>query len=618
MIEIEQQLTKLISSIPNVRVKDVELEHPTNTDFGDYSCNAAMQIFSSLKDEQKAKLQLESPRDLAQMMVSQIENNLEKFPQIAANITKIEVAGPGFINFYLSDEFFITSLKEVIANQNFGQLDIGKGKAWELEHTSPNPNKSMHLGHLRNNLVGMALGRIWEKAGIKVIFEAVDNNRGIAIAKLMWGYLKFARKDSQTPIEIDYWVKHPKKWQTPEDLDERPDRFVDKLYVLGSVDFEKDDQVEQAVRQMVVDWEGKDEPTWKLWEQVLNYSYQGQQLTLQRIGNRWDKVWHEHEYYQLGKELIEKGIKSGVFQVLDDGAVLTKLEAYSLPDTIVRKADGTALYITQDIALTKLKIEELSADKLHWVVGPEQRLALMQVFAVCEQLKIARVSDLEHIPYGYMSIKGSGKMSSREGNVIYIDELLDEAKEKAHQLIKSDSITKEDKDQLAEEIGVGAVKYSILKVSRASDMAFDINAALSLEGNSGPYLQYTHARSKSVLRKAEVNMQKMHELLTDQNKDPIKYISVDEAYNSKEVQDLLKVLYRYPTVVEEAALNNEPSLVATYLYDLSQKFNSFYNKHQIIVDDRDNQIFRLSLTAATSRIIKSGLSLLGIEAPEKM
>ncbi|KUK79936.1 MAG: arginyl-tRNA synthetase, partial [Microgenomates bacterium 39_7] len=581
MLEIERRLTKFISSLPLVKVKDVELEHPADVAFGDYSTNIAMKLFGSLKPDQKAQLQVDNPRELAQHLCSLLQENLEKFSELSDWIDQIDVAGSGFINFHLSKQFLIDSLAEALLTPSYGESDSGKGQVWELEHTSPNPNKAMHLGHLRNNLVGMAIGRIWEAVGIKVIFEAVDNNRGIAIAKLMWGYLKFARKDENTPVNLNHWYENQEQWSNPQETGERPDRFVDRLYVQGATDFDRNKQVEQQVRQMVVDWEANDKATWALWKLVLDFSYQGQQLTLKRLGNRWDKVWHEHEYYQQGKELVEEGIKKGVFKVLSDGAVLTDLKKFGLADTIVRKADGTALYITQDIALTKLKMHQ-RVNRLHWVVGPEQKLALEQLFAICEQLNIARARDLEHLTYGYMSIKNQGKMSSREGNVIYIDELLDRAHQKASELINQDGFNQDEITNLAEKVGMGAVKYAILKVSRTADMAFDEDSALSLEGNSGPYLQYSYARANSVLQKSGITLQELQELYRGEE-GSTNTMGHEESYITDGTLQLLRLIYQYPEVIEQSAYSSDPSSLATFLYEIAKNFNSFYNKHQILV-----------------------------------
>jgi arginyl-tRNA synthetase len=344
----------------------------------------------------------------------------------------------------------------------------------------------------------------------------------------------------------------------------------------------------------------------------MDYSHQGQALTLKRLGNQWDHVWHEHEHYELGKEFVQKGLEQGIFRQLEDGAVLTDLKNYDLPDTILQKSDGTSLYITQDIALTYLKKQKHNADKMFWVVGPEQNLALRQMFAVCDQLGIADYNTLHHLSYGYMSLKNQGKMSSRAGNVVYIDDLIDQAKRRVQDKMNKEGLSEKEVDQLSEQVALGAVKYSILRVGRQTDMAFDFETALSLDGNSGPYLQYTHARADSVLKKAEA----------EADDGQIKQLGLNEIWLGLELQaeeqDLLRYIYRWPEMIKEAALNYEPSTLATFLYQLAQKYNSFYNKHQILVNDSEIRSFRLTLTQAVKQVLAKSLSLLGINAPERM
>jgi len=571
---IEQSIKKVLEELklPEVRFS---VEHPENIAWGDYSTNVgiithkAKEIFEKLKAEESLK-------------------------KIASEIT---VAGAGFINISIQPEALITQTNKVLRGDWEKPL---KGKTFLLEHTSPNPNKAMHLGHLRNNLTGMAIANIFEYLGAKVIKDCIDNNRGIAIAKLMWGYLKFGRKDENQIKDIDYWFNHQDEWRTPEDTKQRQDRFVDELYVKGSEDC-NNPATEMKIRQLVIDWEAKDKENWALWKKVLQYSYEGQVLTLKRLGSSWDKVWHEHEHYQQGKDLVKKGLEMGVFKTGKLGAIVTDLKKYGLDDTVVIKGDGTALYITQDLALTKLKKETYRPEKLYWVIGPEQSLALKQMFACCEQLGIIKVKDCNHVAYGYMSLKGKGKMSSRLGTVIYIDELLDEAKKQIQSNFKSS-------DELAEKIGVGAVKYSILKVGRLKNMSFDFEESLSFEGNSGPYLQYTYARAKSVLKKAE----KGRTLFTDK----VRPCQPDGPCHPEE-EILLRTLYRYEEAVVEAAQELAPNKIAEFLYDLAQKFNSFYNKHRVI-GSGEAEPFRLWLTYSTAEILKKGLGLLGISCPEKM
>jgi len=399
--------------------------------------------------------------------------------------------------------------------------------------------------------------------------------------------------------DLHYWFTHQDEWHTPDIQSIRADMFVDQLYVKASDDF-KDKKIEEQVRQLVVDWEAGNPENRALWQKVLQFSYEGQALTFKRLGNKWDKVWHEHEHYQEGKDLVQEGLEKKVFKKLKDGAVLTNLENYNLPDTIVLKKDGTSLYITQDLALTKLKIETFHPDKLFWVLGPDHTLAFKQLFAVCEQLGIAKLENLVHIPFGYMSIKGKGKMSSRAGNVVYIEDLLDQAKEKILTMFEERKFTGEDKDSTAEKMAVAAVKYSILKVGRTTDTAFDFETSLSLDGDSGPYLQYTYVRAQSVLREQQIDLSK------------ISY--------KPEVEEiiLLRMIANFQEVVLQAAKEYAPNIISTYLFHLAQQYNLVYQKYPILKADSEIKNFRLLLTKSVAQIIKNGLALLGIETVEKI
>jgi arginyl-tRNA synthetase len=448
----------------------------------------------------------------------------------------------------------------------------------------------------------MAISNLWESIGIKVTRDYIDNDRGIALAKLMWGYLKFAKKDETLPTDINYWYANQNQWKTPDELGQKPDQFVDNLYTQASEDF-KNPEIENIVRKFVVDWENEDPVNWALWKLVLEYSHRGQEETLLRLGSKTDKIWHEHEFYKKGKEIVEEGLKNNVFVKLEDGAVLTNLKEYKIPDTVVIKRDGTSLYITQDLALTKLKRETFNPDKLFWVIGPDQSLALKQVFAVCEQMGFGKVTDYTHISFGYVTIKGEGKMSSRKGNVVYIDDLLDDAAEVIKEKISNESLSEEERKDVAEKLGVGAVKYSILKVGRLTDTAFDFNISLSFEGDSAPYLIYTYTRCKSIL--SQVGNFEVEDL--------------SDVLNDEVEMRLVKHLSKFPEVVLNAALSYSPNLVAGYLYELAQNYNSFYGNLSVLNAENEKvKNARLLLTSAVAQVLQNGLNLLGIETVERM
>lgn len=564
---------------------EVGIEIPKDPTHGDFSTNVAMKLAGQLK---------KSPIDIAEEIVEKMEDS--------ELVDSVEVMKPGFINFRISASYYKELLKSI--DSNFGRSNWGEGKHWLVEHTSANPNKAMHLGHLRNNLTGMAMSNIFEFIGIKVTRDYIDNNRGIAIAKLMWGFLKFAKKDGDQTKDIAYWYEHQDEWSTPSDVNKTPDKFVDELYTKASEDFKKP-EVEEIVRQMVVDWEAEDKMNRALWEKVLAYSHEGQKLTMKRLGSKTDKFWHESDIYQEGKDFVTEGLEKGVFKKLEDGAIITDLKKFKIPDTVVIKKDGTSLYITQDLALTKLKRELFKPDRLFWTVGPEQSLALKQVFAVCDQLGIGKYEDYTHLAFGFMSIKGKGKMSSRLGNVVYIDDLLDDAHEIIKTKIKEEEISNEEKEDIAEKVGVGAVKYSILKVGRLTDTAFDFDSSLSFEGDSGPYLSYSYARAKSIIKKG--------------NEDISQEINYSDFYNEESEIALLKHISKFQEIVLTAGIDLAPNLICSYLYELCQKFNQFYaNCNVLNAETSEVKLARLILVNGFAQVLKNGLNLLGIDTVEKM
>ncbi len=565
--------------------ESLPVSHPAHEAFGDYSINV-MQLADRPSPEKIA--------DFIQQLAS--SDLFEKVEQKGA-----------YINMTIHRDKLAQTVRDIVSNPDtYGSSDWGQGQTWAVEHTSPNPNKAMHLGHLRNNVLGMALSRIWEKIGITVIRESVDNNRGIAIARLMWGYLHYAHTSGTAPDDgsISYWYDHQDEWHTPEALAQNPGKFVGELYVQASTAYEAVDTVKQEIRQMVIDWEAGDEKVWALWKKVLSYSYAGQEITLARLHNHWDIVWHEHDHYQRGKTYIEEGLKKGIFVTSDEGTVITQLEAdYHLPDTVLLKSDGTSLYITQDIALTDLKMKTHACDRLIWIVGPEQSLALKQLFAVCDQLGIGSQDAYVHIAYGWMSLKGQGSMSSRKGTVIYIDDLLDQAVAHARNEIRDPSALHEPIDDVAEKVGVGAVKYSLLKVGRMQDIAFDINESVRFEGNSGPYIQYAYARMMSLLRKAEPALDQTYPAQT--------------SYDPAELS-LMRGLTRFPEIILEAGQSYSPHLIAQYVYEMTQKFNAFYEESSVLQAPMEIRVSRLALVQATAEVVRSGLNLLGIDVVEAM
>jgi len=591
---IRSEIAKCITDF-EISASAVSLDRTPNQEMGDVTCNIA------LKYSKNAGI---SPFALANKIAEHLLSRKIK------DVKMIEVIKPGFINIAFSDDFFSSLLKDIL-NQgpDFGKnTDLSEEK-WVIEHTSPNPNKAMHLGHLRNNLVGMGLVRLLRWNGASVVSDAVDNNRGIAIAKLMWGFLAHMRKKSDVPIDVTYWISHKDEWFAPSEIWIKPDLFVTKCYVLGESDFKQSSEVENKVRNFVVEWENHNEQIWDLWSHVLNYAYEGINRTLSRLGNHWDVIWHEHEHYQSGKEYIERGLKTGIFKQLEDGAILTDLSIYNIPDTILLKRDGTSLYITQDIALTALKKNRYGADKLVWVIGPEQSLAMKQLFAVCEQLGIGNIHDFTHIPYGYVGLKGESgwfkKMSSREGTVVLIDDVIDQVKEKIHQrFLNEGRVDSEIMEELSERLAIASVKFALLKPDRTQDITFDTEKSIETSGDSGIYVLYTYVRTQSILRKKEV-AEDIH--------DFSKFI----LNGQKDEKRLMWLLLFLPNVIKMARSDLSVHGIAQYLLEICSAFNSWYAKEPIL-DGSSRENYKLALTKSVGIIIENGLSILGVPTVEEI
>ncbi len=587
---IKSAITDLLSD-HGISAPEVKVEKPADFKHGDISTNVALQYAKEVKM---------NPYDFACLICEYLTT--KKF----VGIEKVEAVKPGFVNVTFSDIFYRDLVQEITHSpETYGRNNSLSNSKWVVEHTSPNPNKAMHLGHLRNNLIGMSLVRILEWNGADVVSDAVDNNRGIAIAKLMWGFLAHMKKEENIPTDVGYWVSNSQKWYAPEEKGLLPDIFVTECYVLGESDFKKNKDVENAVRKLAVQWEAEDKDVRLLWSHVLKYAYEGMNRTLTRLGNHWDKVWHEHEHYQDGKKYIYEGLEKGIFKKLEDGAVLTHLEQYGLPDTILLKNDGTSLYITQDIALTALKKQNYNADKLVWVIGPEQSLAMRQLFAVCEQLGIGKISDFTHVAYGYVGLKAEGggfkKMSSRAGTVVLIDDVINEVKVKITQRLKDNKIEQGNSGvgNRAEKMALAAVKFNILKSDRVQDLTFDVEQSIETTGDSGVYILYAYVRTQAILRKAQ-NLP-----------------SVPDHVDSGLEIDVLKQIAHFPNIVDRAKKDLSAHHIAQYLLELCSAFNSWYGK-ETILDGSEKEGYKLAVTKSVGIVIKNGLAILGIDTVEEI
>ncbi len=617
--QLKKDLGKALAKLKMVDEK-LEFEHPANSEHGDYSTNIALLV---------RKKEVPTPFDLANEIV-----NAFRSLGLPEYIAKIKVESPGFINIWLKNEYLSTQLEEVLnKREKYGASSLGKGQHLLLEHTSPDPIKTIHVGHLRNNFLGMALARVLESQGYLVTKDCINNDRGTHVSRAMWGYLVFGKKRvlskkkmaefkiTDTEIKkvakkaegkelLKEWAEKPENWLTPEEMGLKSDHFDLVVYSLGARAEDLVKGVKEQVREMLLEWEKGERKNRALWKKIINWSLDGYKTTYERIGSLHDYIWHESKLYEGGKKLVRQGVKKGIFRELPDGAILSDLRKYGLTDVILIKSDGTSLYHTYDLNLTKKKRKKFPSSLYIWDIGSDQILYLKQLYAMCEQLGIGKREDYFHLNYGYITLKGKGKMSSRRGSVVKADEMLDDAHEQALTIIKESKPelrkikSEKEKKEVAEMVGLAALKYGLLKFGREKDMQFDIEESVNLEGDSGPYLQYTHARCQSVLEKAGVGKLALPEKLPD--------LEVEEVA-------LLRTIYRYPEVLQETAKLFAPNLICNFLFDLAQKYNLFYNKQPILnAESEELKDFRLVLTAAVGQVMKNGLTLLGIEAPEKM
>jgi len=594
--EIIENIKQVINEwllVQGVATPVVLLERASVPEFGEYSSNVAMRYAKELG---------KNPLDLANDLIEFLHD------KEVSGVEKIEAVKPGFLNVFLTNAAKLDHLATIRAlRDNFGKNTLYQSEKWVVEHTSPNPNKAMHLAHLRNNLIGSGIARLLQNAGAEVVTDAVYNNRGIAIAKVMYGYLAHMKQEANIPTDIAYWAEHQTEWFTPEEKGVKPDIFVTECYVLGERDCKENEEINQLVRQMVVDWESGDVTTWKLWELMLEYAYAGINRTLFRLGSQWDNVWYEHEHYQKGKEYVERGLAEEKFVELVDGAVLTNLEAdYGLPETILLKNDGTSLYITQDIALTDLKKKTYGADKLVWVIGPDQSMAMKQLFAVCEQLGIGKVSDFTHVPYGYVGLKDETgafqKMSSRAGTVVLIDDVIDMVKATIKARFETEGKhDAETQELLAEKLALAAIKFAFLKSDRGQSMSFDVEQSVDVHGDSGMYVMYAYVRTQSILRKAGAVGADPHTTPTQLGAEA----------------GVVRTMLYYPEVIKKALADLSVHHVAQYLLELSGEFNSWYAQ-EIIIDGSEREAYKLAVVDAVAVTLKNGLALLGIETVDEI
>ena len=515
----------------------------------------------------------------------------------------------GFLNFEISDDYWLDILLTAFDDENYGfcKPDINS-KSIMVEYSSPNTNKPLHLGHIRNNLLGFSISEILKANGNKVIKTNIVNDRGIHICKSMYAWMKWGNG------------------KTPENSNIKGDHLVGEYYVVFDKHYKSEiseliergfskEEAESkapsilAARDLLIKWEANDSETVNLWKIMNSWVYDGFEITYKNLGVDFDKIYYESETYLIGKEEVLRGVRENIFFQKEDGSVWADLTNDGLDQKILLRSDGTSVYITQDIGTAKMRYNDFNIDKMIYVVGNEQNYHFQILAILLDKLGYNWGRDLFHFSYGMVELP-SGKMKSREGTVVDADDLMEEmiqvARDMSAELGKLESLSAEEAENTFRMIALGALKYYILKVDPKKNMMFNPAESIDFNGNTGPFIQYTYARIKSVLRKAGEK-----DIVIDRNLK-LNGISAKE-------RDLLKRISLFPEIVREAGENYSPAVIANYCYDLVKEFNQFYHEHSILSEpNQDQRNFRLVLSATVAVIAKNGMNLLGIEMPERM
>ena len=534
------------------------------------------------------------------------ERLVERLPEVISKFNAVK----GFLNLSISSKQWISLLQEIQANPKFGFTPVTNDSPLVMiEYSSPNTNKPLHLGHVRNNLLGWALAQVMEANGNKVVKTNIVNDRGIHICKSMLAWLKWG--NGETPetsgkkgdhLIGDYYVAFDKHYREE----------VKELMQREGMDEEQAKMEAPLIKEaheMLVKWEQNDPEVRALWKKMNEWVYAGFDETYKALGVSFDKIYYESETYLEGKEKVEEGLEKGLFYRREDGSVWADLTNEGLDEKLLLRSDGTSVYMTQDIGTAKLRFQDYPIDKMIYVVGNEQNYHFQVLSILLDKLGFKWGKDLVHFSYGMVELP-NGKMKSREGTVVDADDLIAtmiaDAKElSADKVNKLEGITEEEAQEIARIVGMGALKYFILKVDARKNMLFNPEESIDFNGNTGPFIQYTYARIRSILRKwnDEINLDE-------------KAFEVELA--EKEI-NLIQRLQGFETAVKQAGQDYNPSCIANYCYDLVKEYNQFYHDFSVLKEeDKAKQQVRLMLSAAVGQVVKNGMGLLGIEVPERM
>jgi len=540
----------------------------------------------------------------------QTANELGQFLQ--EKVTEVDAFSvvKGFLNITIATSYWISQLADAFENPTFGfEKAVNDSPLVMVEYSSPNTNKPLHLGHIRNNLLGFSLGELLKANGKRVVKTNIVNDRGIHICKSMYAWQQWG------------------EGKTPENTGIKGDHLVGDFYVLFDKHYKAEieelvakglskEVAEQhapsiiAARELLRKWEAKDPETIELWSMMNQWVYDGFDVTYKELGVDFDKIYYESDTYLVGKEEVLRGLKEGIFLQRDDNSVWADLVEDGLDQKILLRSDGTSVYMTQDIGTAKLRFVDYDIDKMVYVVGNEQNYHFQVLSILLDKLGYSWGKGLHHFSYGMVELP-QGKMKSREGTVVDADDLIAEmievARRTSEELGKLDGYTEEEAYETYRTIALGALKYFILKVDPKKNMLFNPEESIDFNGNTGPFIQYTYARIRSVLRKA-----------TEKGIEPAIDFAPSLQTSDKE-KELIKTMSLFPATVKEAADAYSPAVVANYVYNLVKEYNQFYHDHSILNEEDENiRKFRLVLSSNVAKIVKLGMSLMGISVPERM
>lgn len=579
---IKENIIKAVKSYYGVELTDVHLEHPENDKWGDFASNVPMTLAKEIK---------QSPIEIAKNVCYEIQSYDLSFTRAGQRLPifeKIEIAPPGFVNFKFCTKWLHNVLYEVVGGKEcYGTSDFGASKKVLVEFSQPNPNKPLHIGHARNNFLGSSLASIFKAIGYDVIAANYMNDWGTHICKSMLMY---------------------KKYGNGADPDKKSDHYVGDFYARYEKEVTENPELEKELSEMFRNLEAGDSETTALWEKIVSWAVEGWNQTYKDENVNFDIWMYQHDYKDSGKEIVKIALEKGIAEKDETGAIIARLEKYDIPDKVLLRSDGTSIYSTQDLQLAKDSFERYQLDKRLYVVDYRQGDYFKQIFKILEVLGFDWAKKLYHVAYGVVKLP-EGQMSSRKGNFVSADEVYTKLVElESPEVARSLGQTTEALES-AKKIALAAFRYGMLKVDPLQDITFDFSYVTKFDGNTGPYLMYTYARTHSLLSKSDFDFK------SEEFGDEVDYVS----HLDPREEAVLRQIYKFPEEVQNAAIGYAPNVICNYLFDLAQKFNTMYATLSVLnSDNKDARNFRLLLTESVGQVMKNGLNLLGIDVVERM